>query len=321
MKKSFLLALVLLSNLALSQSMLKYYNEPVERYFGYQHGDNLRIDEPYALYMDGVLYQKGYTDSEGYIKAIQKPGVKYITVKWIGSESHYEVTADVNDKWHDQGIFEGYYDNGQLKYQTTFKDKIAQNASYYWYPDGMLAWEIIYDSDKNIIETEKQWHKNGQRAKETIRQDGKIHGLTTEWYMSGEKKSEISYNQGIRQGKAQQWHKNGQLKRETHYDKDSRQGLQTTWLISGEKESETPFNEDYITGEVIIWYPNGTMAKKASHKYNQEDGLVQEWNDSGLLMKEYKAIKGKCFSRVKERNAKGELESRSCLTKNLTIPD
>lgn len=75
MKKQILLALALLPSLALSQSMLKYYDEPVERYFGYQHGDNLLIDEPYALYMDGVLYQKGYTDSEGYIKAIQKPGV------------------------------------------------------------------------------------------------------------------------------------------------------------------------------------------------------------------------------------------------------
>jgi hypothetical protein len=68
--------------------------------------------------------------------------------------------------------------------------------------------------------------------------DGKQHGLSTEWYESGKKKSEGSFKDNEKQGLYRWWHENGKKKYEVTYKDGKEHGLLTAWSENGKKISE-----------------------------------------------------------------------------------
>ena len=55
-----------------------------------------------------------------------------------------------------------------------------------------------------------------------------------EWYENGQKKSEVNYNDGKRDGLETAWYENGQKKSESNW----RDGLWIKWYENGQKKSE-----------------------------------------------------------------------------------
>ena len=79
-----------------------------------------------------------------------------------------------------------YYENGQKKFETPFKDgKI----------DGLQT----------------VWYENGQKEGEWISKDGIYDGLFNVWYENGQKKLEGTYKDG-KLISSKEWNKDGSLK-------------------------------------------------------------------------------------------------------------
>ena len=51
------------------------------------------------------------------------------------------------------GVYEEYYDNGQLRFKTTYKDGKKEGVSEYYYEDGQLWLKKTY-KDGKLIEKE-----------------------------------------------------------------------------------------------------------------------------------------------------------------------
>ena len=94
----------------------------------------------------------------------------------------------------ENGTFEVYYENGQLRYQWDYKDgERADGESKGWWPDGSLK----------QIRTFK---------------NGKLHGRTIEWFSDGTKKVESSWKNGEVHGLVIWYNEDGEIRYEAHYE-------------------------------------------------------------------------------------------------------
>jgi len=85
-----------------------------------------------------------------------------------------------------QGEYKEWYDNGQLKIHTTYKDG-------------------------NIDGEYKLWFQNGQLYVHTTYQNGKIYGEYKKWFQNGQLSIQTTYKNYIRNGKYLEWNKNGMI--------------------------------------------------------------------------------------------------------------
>jgi len=97
----------------------------------------------------------------------------------------------------ENGTFEVYWGNGQLRYQWDYKDgRRADGESKGWWPDG--SWKQIKTfKDGELNGRFVEWYGDGQKKSEGSYKDGKQDGLETWWYENGEKWKEGTYNEGL----------------------------------------------------------------------------------------------------------------------------
>ena len=109
------------------------------------------------------------------------------------TETDNGVTYDLPEN----GTFEVYWGNGQLRYQWDYKDgKRADGESKGWWPDG--SWKQIKTfKDGELNGRYVEWYGDGQKKSEGLYKDGKQDGLWTWWWENGEKWKEGTYNDGI----------------------------------------------------------------------------------------------------------------------------
>ena len=82
--------------------------------------------------------------------------------------------------------YEGYYKNGQKRFERTYKD-----------------------GEKDGLYTE--WYENGQKESEETYKNGERDGLVTEWYKNGQKEGEGTFKDGKLISK-KYWNEDGSVK-------------------------------------------------------------------------------------------------------------
>ena len=104
-----------------------------------------------------------------------------------------------------------------------------------------------------------KWRYNGQKALEMTYRNGFPSGRKITYYLSGNKESEIIYDDfGIR------------ILRENH------------WHETGEKQSESVYSMGHIIKKTV-WYKSGNI--QSITKYEQQD--FTESDHEGVAMKDY----------------------------------
>jgi antitoxin component YwqK of YwqJK toxin-antitoxin module len=122
---------------------------------------------------------------------------------------------------------------------------------------------------------------------------GKLEGLKTGWYESGEKKSETNWKGGKLEGLSTFWHENGQKKEESDFKDGKPDGLSTFWHENGTKESEINTNNGKQDGLSTFWYGNGKKKSESTLKDGKLEGLTKEWHANGTKKSEINWKSGK----------------------------
>jgi antitoxin component YwqK of YwqJK toxin-antitoxin module len=167
----------------------------------------------------------------------------YSTVKEYYREGEHK--GDLKREYRTRfGIKDGKYkewwfDNGQLRVQTTFLNNEIHGDYKCWYNNGQLYEHTKFVNGKRHGEY-KEWHKNGQIKKQCIYVDGNIEGEYKEWcYVMDHK---INYNLLIEQtfignvlnGEYKEWYDNDQLRLQTSYLDGKMDGEYKLWNYNGE---------------------------------------------------------------------------------------
>jgi len=131
---------------------------------------------------------------------------------------------------------------------------------------GQKIGEGIYENGVQLIYTVTAYHENGHHSsKANYNKNGKLEGIATEWYNTGQKKGEWTYKDGVRHGPLTLWYRDGTLEQRKNYENGEEIPVvfeQTTdWIYGGAPENEI---EESIDDHSI----NG------SYTYEDNDGKI-----------------------------------------------
>jgi antitoxin component YwqK of YwqJK toxin-antitoxin module/uncharacterized protein YbaP (TraB family) len=177
-----------------------------------------------------------------------------------------------------------YYNDGAVKKSGEYVKKGKQNGEWTWFhPDGNLMSKVSYKEDtltgKRIV-----LHENGKKRIEEFYLKGRLDSIQTEWFSTGQIKSQVNYKRGFKNGTEKIWYMDGTLKSEIQYS-------------SGIAKNEKWFNmqgdsvaKDSVVQEKefhnLLWKISGNGLEKPSYLFGTmhvKDKRAFEFSDSMLI--------------------------------------
>ncbi len=89
-----------------------------------------------------------------------------------------------------------YYENGQKKWDRSYKDRQLIGPVTWWYESGQIKKEFHHKYGGKMHGPATWWYENGQKMLEKNYKDGKLDGLLIMWYENGTEKDRKSYKDG-----------------------------------------------------------------------------------------------------------------------------
>jgi antitoxin component YwqK of YwqJK toxin-antitoxin module len=134
--------------------------------------------------------------------------------------------------------------------------------------------------------------EKGLNKRESILEDGKMISYREfkwfvrfyrvySWFENGQRKEELNYKNGKKDGVNTQWYENGKKKSEGTWKDGKEDGLVTNWYENGQKSVEFTFKDGERDGLVTNWYENGQKSVEFTLKDGERDGLVTNWSENG----------------------------------------
>ena len=290
-----------------------YENGQMQSKVNYLNGN---MDGAYSEWFDnGQMRQEGsYVDNEFYLTTRwNNEGdilIKDGNGKWVGKNAEgrklwakeYQDGRLISD-WEYK--YE-YYDNGQIKKESSFQGGQEDGESTIFFENGKTREEGIWKEGEYLITN--RWNKNGDLIikngqgkisgknkeglvlweKEFI--DGKLEfqwDNVHEYYENGQIKSETGYSENEKHGRYSIWYESGQIKEKGKNRFGAPYGFYEEWLEDGQKREEGSWAED---GENLIqnrWNKNGNSIIKNGA------GRIQGKNKEGLVLWEKEYIGGR----------------------------
>ena len=130
-------------------------------------------------------------------------------------------------------------------------------------------------------ENQVEYYDNGQKKLEVRYIHGMKDGVQTEWYESGIKKSKLTFIQGKENGDEFGWHENGVMAYKGCLVNDSAEGLGTYWHDNGNKSEEGYHKNNDRDGIWTFWYEDGTKKSEIEYKHDKKDGVIRAWHKNG----------------------------------------
>lgn len=255
-----------------------------------------------TFYVDGQRHGPGSTwigGPQSHMKWRKRSERNYAAGKLEGPSSSwiYNSAQKSSEKMFVNGRQDGlavsWHENGSKESEVNYVNGRRDGVHTFWYDSGKKQTEIdgehrvdyhsngqkasesnpINDPEVGAVEWNTQWLENGQRVSEGAYWRKLRYGTWTEWYETGEKKSEKHHFRDD-QGRVSivEWYKNGQKKSEVLY-------LQYRPLPMRDAQGR-PFEND-PHGPMIEWHENGQKKSEA----NYVDGILQSrqitWSEAG----------------------------------------
>ena len=201
----------------------------------------------------------------------------------------------VDAKGFKQGAWKVTYENGQTKYEGTFKDNKPVGLMKRYYDDGTLKAEMLYMKDNKSHA--KLYFNNGVLAGEgnytgnlkdsvwnyysyyttTLRlsecyANGIKNGQSIRVYNNGVKSEITTWINNQKEGQWLQYFENGNKQTDASYKNDKREGKFTSYYPDGKIETAGNFVNDNMHGEWVYYLPDGSVQMKI----NYIKGIAQE---------------------------------------------
>jgi antitoxin component YwqK of YwqJK toxin-antitoxin module len=275
---------------------ISYYMEgPVKREVPFLAGKEQGNGYEYAL--DGRLismmtYKKGVLVKQMKINRRDQEGRKQGYWMWFHDNKEIQMEGTYkNDLRH--GYFKYYDEMGNLikteKYiEDILQDDAVETANLRvrrsTYPDGSLKTlggfrngnphgvHREYDEEGNVSKSRE--YKDGIMLAEGgwVDQEGRRQGNWTEYYITGEKRSEGAYENGLRVGKWTYFHRNEKVEQTGRYSRGEPDGLWTWYYDTGMLRKEEVYFRGLEDGESIEYSDSGKVIAKGEYIEGYREG-------------------------------------------------
>jgi len=156
-------------------------------------------------YLDSVVSQYAMTYARTYkLSSTNNILVYGLNDNWIATIPFEYLVKERN------GLIKEWYENGQLQFETNYKNGVQDGLNKGWYENGQIEFETNYkDGVRDGID--RGWNENGQKWYETNYKDGLRNGICKVWYKNGNLIYEYNYKNGKKNGLFRRWDMSGNL--------------------------------------------------------------------------------------------------------------
>jgi antitoxin component YwqK of YwqJK toxin-antitoxin module len=120
------------------------------------------------------------------------------------------IKGQKNSKGQEEGIWEWFYENGNIRARTPYKDGKEDGIDEGFYPNGNIQWRIPY-VEGNIDGIEERFFENGNIHWRTPYVGGKKDGIEESFYENGNTRWRTHYKEGIKDGIEEWFYENGNI--------------------------------------------------------------------------------------------------------------
>jgi antitoxin component YwqK of YwqJK toxin-antitoxin module len=257
-----------------SMHFIDYPDEKPSRIYCYYYADGtLKIEEPKFMFkVSDTYYNRWY----GIFKTYYQNGnlERFITYDISGTES----IKDGTETW--------YYENGNVYYESSWKNDILDGAVKKYAEDGTITMSSYYhNGQKDGKET--LWDDKHIKVSETNYKDGKKDGLQTIYDSNGNIESETYYTQDVKNGAEKLYYSTtGIVKAEYNYSNGKFDGLQKSYNSDGSNSSETRFTDGVRNGIQKFYSATGIMESEVNYTNGEKDGIEILYNPSSGKVEE-----------------------------------
>ena len=129
--------------------------------------------------------------------------------------------------------------------------------------------------EQEILETSTYTSPDGELY--SIQNKTPITGTLVAFYHAGQKKYEINYIEGLREGSAQWWTSSGQLKHLRNYHKGQLSGSQVEYYEGSDQKRQEQIYDNGVEIMRLGWWPNGSKKFEVAFE-NGEEKSRQSWD-------------------------------------------
>ena len=192
-----------------------------------------------------------------------------------------------DSKGRRQGIWRGFYPNGQLRYEGQFKnDKCKGTFKYYDEQGNLKATNEFDKSGEKALN--KTYAPNGRMIATGYYQNQKKEG---QWKYFDEASGQLRLVEDNKEGKVHGWSKlynpnNGVLAEETQYVEGQPEGQCRKYSNTGTLLMECQYHKGQLEGPTKTYYPSTALKEEGQYANGEKVGLWKTYNEDGDVIAE-----------------------------------
>lgn len=226
---------------------------------------------------------------------------------------YFETTDTITSGHYSQnkknGLFNTYYENGQLKWKRKYIDDIPIGEESFFDINGKLLFKSNYETKKEVVDSETiykthstQFYPNGNKSVIGTLLNGQKNGHEMQLYTGGAIKANTNYDLGVKEGRFEVFSENRKLLQKGTYHKNELEGELLSYYPSGELKNKAQFKNGHPDGEMFDYYKNGVIKREAFYARDTLHGAFKTYYENEALESEGEYKKGKLEGVYKEFN-------------------
>ena len=177
-----------------------------------------------------------------------------------------------------------FFNNSQIKIKGTFLQGDSVETFSWFNSQGVLLKERIFHKN-GITQKKYDYHYDNYLKKIEQRINGLKEGLWTEWFVDGQKKSELRYKGDKKEGRYKEWYDDGEKKIEIKYRKDNPYGEILFWDKDTDKQFTGKTFKENQNGTFFQWHDSSVLSVKSHLRFvdNKKHGKATYWSENGIV--------------------------------------
>jgi uncharacterized protein len=211
--------------------------------------------------------------------------------------------------YNEAGKYEGtwtfYFENGNMKEKTEYKNGLMEGVSEFWWSNGEKRSTYTYKMGK--IEGDFVKYKfSGAKDMAGSYKAGLLNGPCTLYYSNDKERVVANYTNGKLTGDLKTYYWNGQLSSESITSLDKKNGASKEYYYDGKLFSEGVYKNDLAFGNWKVYHKNGKIAREGTYKVaGKREGVWKEYHENGNIASEASYKAGKLNGTLTEYDNEG----------------
>ncbi len=285
-----------------------------------------KLNEKQKVLMDNFVSKSNSWKNSAKNVLLSQQKIKLTNTKLKEEEAKPVVAPKIAEQYEQvnsnkNGSYKSYYNDGKLKSEGTFLNRLYNGAWTFYYSNGNVQAKgsFISGDGTDVSETsglprngrDGFWifnHENGKINQESNYLKGKLNGSFKEYNDFGDLILIELYQNGLINGKQERLNNQKIKISEANFIKGIAEGEEKIYYDSGKLKIQRSYKQGKLDGVAKAFYENGNLEELSSYVKGIEDGVSKDYYENGNVKLEGATKNGKAHGPFKSYFENGKTQ-------------